>query len=629
MGILFLAALGIILANAQSDIALADMYYEEAQELYGQGYCKNASSLVERAYNLYSKHSNQPGMDNCNELDGQIDKCLRDQGYNKYQEASKKLRDDEYDQAKAFAWEAKELFSLIPDETWVSKCDELIQQVEKKIDENLQFRADALYEEALDFYQKEDYLTALEKAGQAKELYAEIPDEEEAQKADTLIENIKINMDQVKAKANLFYTYAEEWNIKAQISPTFQNFNLALDYAENASRLYSLVNDTSGYSSSQALITFLKDELAKNEERLKEEAKGRYNQAELDYLDGRRYSHEEKYELALEMFDNASEHSKYAHATYSGLYKWSKTTKDFVEREERKAYYLKKINECEQQLKRINSEIGDIDDRKKAEGLYKLAQEFKIKAKYENASEAVKEAKLIFEELGDWSDVSKCVTLIRDIDQALEVQAEADGLYEQGNASYRVANFANATVEMERAREIYGSINKEDAVELCDAFLEKITEGNASKIKANNFLADAWDFHARGTFTKSNDYAERAREIYQDINFSEGITNSKELISKNDEQLKGVKGREELQRNVIIAIIALVIILIIGRWRWDKKKKEEVVRKRLELDKRRKEALKREKDEAKLRKEEARTEELKAEREKVMKALEEEKRKNA
>lgn len=615
-------------ASAQSDIALADILYEEAQKLYEQGNCKNASEKVERAYNLYSKHNNIPGMNKCNDLDGQIDTCLRNQGYNKYQEAGKRLRNQEYDAAKAFALEAKELFSLIPDEEWVSKCEERIQVIGKEIDKYLESMGDDYYGEAMDFYGKSDYLTALEKAKTAKEFYSKIPSSEGVQKCETLIENINIDMKQTKEKANLYYTYAEEWYTKAQTNPTFKNFNTAMGYAENASRLYSLVNDTAGYASAQDLLNFLKEELARNEERLNNEAKSYYNTAEQEYLEGRRYFHEEEYSLAYQLFNNASSHSKYAKATYTELYEWSKDLIDPQQRKRKKDFYSQKIRECQEQLKKINSEKNTIEKRKRAESLYKEAHSLKGKALYENASSAVREAQRIFEEIEDWSGVSKCVTLTRDINHALQIKAEADTFYTNATQNYHQANFENATYYVKKAQEIYQSINKDSSVKKCDSLLEKIKKGNESKSRANEFFENAQQLHQRGTFTKSNEYAQRAQEIYQRINYSKGVSQCQELISENEKELGKVKKKEELFRNIIISIIVVVVILLAVRWWWEKKKREELKKKREELDKRRREALKRKKEEAEKRKKEARMKKIREEREKVKEALKEEKKKN-
>lgn len=334
------------------------------------------------------------------------------------------------------------------------------------------------------------------------------------------------------------YTIAEEYYLKTRKNPTLENFNLAREYAENASKLYALANDTIGVSTCQDLINRIKEETY-TPKSLPETAEEWYNKAELNYLQGRRFIYEGEYELAYEFFKNASNYSKYAKADYVTLLNWSKDLTDGKQREEKVKFYSKKVEECEEQLEKINHEIDTIEKRRRAEELYKEATKLYGEGKclYENASRLLNEAKEIFEEIGNWREVSKSNALIQSINLALEKKVLADSLYENATKSFQIADFKSATFYAEKAKEIYFELNCGYKVELCDSLLEKIEEGNESKAHADEFYDSALKLYDRGTFAKSNEYAGEAKEIYQQINHSEGISKCEELIEKNDEKL--------------------------------------------------------------------------------------------
>jgi tetratricopeptide (TPR) repeat protein len=612
---------------ATSDIALADMYYEEAQKLYDSGECKNASEYIERALNLYMKYNNQPGIEKCNELIVKINKCLRDQGYNFYLQALQYFNQGDYENAKIFAERAKSLYVLVPYIEGIANCDELIQNAKRKIEELIKEQGERLYENARAYYAKKDYPNAKISANRAKEKFLEISYADGISRCEALLKNIDIDIVQTNERANVYYTEAEKWRMKADIEPKFKNFNLAKEYAENASKLYSLVNNTEGYAKCLTLISVIQNKLAENEERLNNEAKNHYDKAELSYLEARRFFYEEKYDLTYALLNNASTHSIAARSIYTELLKWARELKSAKKREEKVQYYQKKIRECKKQGKKIEKFKKEIEERREAERLYQYATKLYNDAFYDNASATINETKKIFEKVGDWVGVSKCNTLILKINQALEIKAQADKFYENASSKYRVAKFDEAISDLMEARRIYQGINRKQDIEKCDSLLENITKGNKSKNRAEQFYQKALDFHERGTFPKSNDYAKDARKIFEKINFSEGVQRCDELIAKNDELLEEEGKKHELYKNIIFAAVVISTFAIILRWWLEKRKKVELRRRALEAERRRREEERRRREEKERRKEEARLRELREERERLKAELEKEKSK--
>ncbi|MEM2918237.1 MAG: hypothetical protein QXY62_01910 [Candidatus Altiarchaeota archaeon] len=622
----------LVFVNAISDVELADMYYGEAKKQYDAANCINASIFAERAYNLYVKVGNFQKGNEVNEFRSiKVDKCLRDQGYIYYQKALEYYTQGgygNYNLAKQYAEKAKEYYSylLFPGDL-IEKCDELIKNAENKIKENKKEQADGIYNEAYKLYkQRKDLFYALNKANEAKEIYSLINDMQGVEKCNALISNIQVDIAQIDENANVYYTTAQEWYTKATLNPTFKNFNTALEYAKNASELYSLVNNTAGYANCIALINNIQNALSKNEERLKKEAESYYNKAELLYLSGRSKYNEGNYVLAEEMFKNATSASKTAKQIYTELYNWADSLRG-KERIEKIEYYKKKIYECNKQLEMIENEAKIIDKKTLAENLYSDANKFYDLSFYENASIAVNKSREIFVSINDWVGVSKCEALIRKINTALEILANANSAYEKAYSKYKIAEFNAAVSELEKAVEIYRQINRQQDIEKSNLLFKKIQEGNNSKNEADRKYKEALKKYEEGSFTVSKSYAIEANNTYKKINFVEGIEKCNELIKKNDEKRKEIEEREKLQRNILVAIVAIIFISVIIFWQREKWKKAELRKKALEAEEKRKEEERRKAEEERLKKEIEHLKQLQAERDRLKAVLEEEKKK--
>lgn len=113
---------------------------------------------------------------------------------------------------------------------------------------------------------------------------------------------------------------------------------------------------------------------------------------------------------------------------------------------------------------------------------------------------------------------------------------EADSLYEKAEF-FSVTNFSLSKEYAVKAIEIYKEINDSVGMKKSESLLLEL---NKKIYESKKFLADSLyvksiSFLAHEDYSKAKEYAESAKKIYQEINFSEGIESSDKQILKINE----------------------------------------------------------------------------------------------
>jgi len=95
-----------------------------------------------------------------------------------------------YQKAKELAEIARELYAELDDSAGVSKCESLLERIDKGVNKNKGIEAQSIYNRAVMKYTMNDYLPARELAERARQLYMEINDPAGIKLCSSLIEKI-------------------------------------------------------------------------------------------------------------------------------------------------------------------------------------------------------------------------------------------------------------------------------------------------------------------------------------------------------------------------------------------------------------------------------------------------------
>jgi len=427
MRLKFISILALILiigsVNALSDRDLADTYYQKALEEFNKTNCRNASQLAEFALNYYGKIHNEEGKDKTLELIMQINSCLRSQGYIYYYRAFEFFNEGDYENAAILVTKARDLYSLIPYQDGVDRCDELLARIDEGYKVARSEYADGIYYQAEDFFVSEDYLNAKEYAEDALAIYEEVKDSEGAYRCTKFLKRVDDKITDIEEMANIEYGMAQE----LYSTRDFINYERAIGYAEEARGLYLKIGDQEGAAKAQSLMYVLFEEITEYEEELNKEAVESYKEARTYYLIG-------EYENAISEINKAI-------TIYDRFRELARKT-SIIHKE---TFYESKLSECGRLLTKINAEKEKEKIKDEAESYYDVAYNFFSSACFRDASDNVEEAYGVFKSIGYSAGMSKCIVLREKINENLEKMDEASSYYKSSEGYYRAADYGNAS----------------------------------------------------------------------------------------------------------------------------------------------------------------------------------------
>ncbi len=615
VGILFLIFATVVFALTEGEKReLADLYYGNALIEYNSTNCKNASEYANKALILYSELSNDAGIQKSNELILKINKCLRDAGYTYYSQALEFFNAEDYANAKTYAEKAKELYSYIPEPDEIVKCEKLISDANQKIIEDRKNQADGAYKKATDLYfsKPPDYINSRTFAQSALSIYWEINDSDGILKSEALLDKILKGMGEIKENADITYTTANEYYKEARLRLSFDNYKNALEHAKKARDMYSMINNTDGFSKALDLIDLIEKDVKENEDLLKQQADKYYDKAQTYFL--------------YDDFENASIYIENAKNGYSQLYQMvEKMIEDQDLRESKKKLYEGLIAKSNEFIDRINKTRRDREIMVQAESFYDDAERFFNYAEYENASVAIQKAKDIFSSINNYAGVSKSDTLILKINKKSDLMNEAGTYYKKSQDYYLIADFDNATLYLNKSKEIYTNIGRSKDVEMTDSFMKNITVGIGKRAEADIYYKNAVAYYNNNNYENSLIEIKKAKKIYSEINYAAGISNADSVILNNERRVKEIGQSQSTYRTILVlAIIAVVLIITVG-WILEKRRRTERERKKKEEQRLKEERDKMENIRQEREREEKRIRELELERQRLKDILEKEK----
>lgn len=613
----------IINANAISDQDLADTYYQTAGEAYDAGDCANASKLAGRALTLYTKISDEAGSAKTLDLIGEINTCLKMNGDSYYRKAVDNFNKKYYTKCVTWARKAEEQYSLIPEPSGVSKCVDLIADAEKELNKIKIGEADKIYETAMRLFDSEDMINAEAKAKEALEIYTETDYTNGIKDCDALLSAIDAWITQTILEAEVKYGNANEYFKKAVKSRKFDDYNKAMEYAKEAKTLFNKAGDKDGYVMSRDLLSFINADIVALEDEFNEEAASHYAEGIREYLYG---LGDKENSVRRQHLNNAKSEIEPAKSIYTQLYNWADSLKDSSVREEKKERYKAEIRNCDAKLEDIKQKLKDMRIQEDAEEFYLNANAFFIRGECETAKESVDNASPLFTEIGDYAGISKCNTLMSQINGCLKILENADNSYNEADACLNKMDFNNASSYLKTARDKYDEVNYEEGVKKCESLKKKITAVNEKKKTADKLLDEADMDYSQRKYEDSMEKAKGAKAIYVEIKYEAGTSDADSLIEENEKAIAEAHQRAQLIAIVTVGVILGAILLTILIW-WTRKTREEKIKEERKEEERERleEELRRKKEEAR-RREEERIRELEAERKKLKAMVEDEKK---
>jgi hypothetical protein len=610
-------------ANAISDRKLADDNYKQAKEAYTAGNCVNASELAGRALTLYTKVNYDEGRLKTLSLIGKINTCLMENGDSHYQKALTKFNEKYYLKCITWARWAETRYSLIPYPLGVSKCVELIADAEKEINETKIGDANKLYETARDFYDSEDIPHARVKAKEALEMYTGIDYPEGINDCNALLSEIDDWITKKTLEAETKYEYANDHYKKAVKNKGFLGYNTALEYAKEAKTLFDKLGDMEGYRKSRDFINIINSDVEDLEDDFNAEADSHYDEGVKEFLYGMGATEKN---TRKKHFNKAKSEIEQARPIYTLLYDWAVSLGDLSMKETKKKLYRDKIRKCDDKLEDIKEKLRVMRIHEEAERLYLEANTFFTGGYCRNATGSVGNASSLFKEIGDYSGISRCDTLMGQINECLAKLDSADKYYAEADTYLREMDFENANSSLQKARAKYDEINYRLGVKKCALLNAEIVEVVEKKKAADELLSEANMFYGQKDYVRSNESAWKARVICEGIGYERGLSAVDSLIGRNGEAMDEIRRRNQLITMIAIGVLLAAILIIIAFW-WIRRTREEGVKdERMEWERKRLEDELIRKNEGVEEKEDGRLRELEAERKKLETMVEDEKR---
>ena len=600
---------------------VADAFYLEAEKAYNRTEFVNASQAANMALRYYMDGGYMDGVMKTNDLIGKIDEGLKKFGDNFYQQGLKYYNNKDYDKAIDNTQKARDYYAAIekssPD---VQNCDLLISQANAGKGEDNIKRADTVYTNALKLFDSGDYKNARQMASEALVVYNQSNYQEGVRNCNALIMEIDKKTQGIQAAGDVNDLKANEAYRRLNENKNFEDYKEVMTYAQEAKKLYAQIGYGPGYNHSIELINGANQIMYGVEAAFKLKADAKFNEGRNAYLLGRG-SPEEKDKRNY--FQNASNAYNAAKDIYLQLKNWATDIQEW----DKQKFYANLVGQCDGKVAEIQTEIDNINLGKKAEELYMDGYTFFTKGDCINASTPATDAKTLFTRVSDISGVFKTDTLLYQINDCKLKIAEAETYLKNVSKYYSIADYGNATSELEKATKIYEKIKNQDGINRCTALKQKISDSISAKKNADQLLAQAQIDYEKRKFEDSRQGAEKAKKTYTEINYVSGIGNATALIKNNNDLEK--KLNEQAQINMLIttgAIVIAIVVVVIGTWirrmQRSKKENDRLVSENRTLE----EAQKRKREEERLM-DEAKLKELDDERKKLKEMIAEEMRK--
>lgn len=538
----------------------ANGYYEAANTYYKDHLYKNALRDVHLARGIYSDLGKAWGLPRCDALIAAIEIDITpglaaayyyDIASDFYLQGLDTTEDyyavELYEYTKVFGRLAIGKYEGLGDEYGSKKSNDIVFRAGKEITTRMTYQrllADGYYEKAYNSYVSEKYADTLSNAEQAYTLYQKIGNENDIIRGERLLSDIHSKIDGIKRNADTTYLNAKKKHSDGE-------FRIALEYAETTLNLYKLISDREGISKANILISDLRRILEMETEEMLRQAD--------------RYKKIAKEELVHMNYENASDYIKRASEIYREFY-----DKAYKERRERdRKYWQGILSESDRLHRQILDEWGEDQAKSSGNRYYDRAQAFFIAKQYKEALNYARKSEIIYLDIQFWVGVERAEALIRTINERVGQENMADGNLTMALNLCTGADFANAKNYLRMSKQIYDILLGLNRTAEINEVAVCITEGEKKKEQAKEYFNKAYDYYQMGDYRGAKNDAEKAMDIYVDINYSLGLNETQGLYSKADKEVKEMNRR---LRNTILSIGAVILVVAIVIVKYMKKK---------------------------------------------------------
>lgn len=541
------------------EISEADVYFVSAQRYLGLEDHKNALRSAQLARMIYENLSNMNAVGKCDtlikEISTGITQSMKADDYygiaeDFFFEAEKDPAIETYEKTIYFANLAKKEYLDIGDRESIQRSEDIIIRAQSEINEYFsseRLKAYTYYNLGRAQFIEERYLTAISFIENASAIYSLIEDAEGMERCRTITNNIHEKIEEVKINAQAVCDTAMELYNDGNMSEE----DGAEFYASKCKSLYKSVNYGLGVLRADDLLTLIHQFTEHSIDRRKKEAARLFKDAEEAFV--------------RKQYANATESVKQTREIYAGLY--YQTDPD---EEDTRKYYSDFLGECDRLYARISNEWGGDRKLDQAEQFFTQAQKYYIDQFFDESLTYAKRAKNLFEDLQNYVGVSKTNSLIKSIAERVSRELMGDGNLSQGYGFLTVADFENALVRADRAKKIYETLIGSDKNLLADELLAKINVSIAKKEEASGFYNYAYEQFNSGNFVSAEEAATSAHNLYNEINHSIGIAESKNLLDQASDKVSEEKAKK---RTLILIVVIVIIVLAIMILNYSKKKK--------------------------------------------------------
>jgi hypothetical protein len=547
-----------LLASATSDLE-ADVFYKSAEGYMKDGDYENALSSVYRAKDIYQENTNTWGVQRCEKLINQMASLL----------TPTQLADKYYSIAGTYflqtsndpvaiqrsidmATLAKGIYATVGGSTGESgklKCEDLIRRARDKIStltNNCIRGGDELFEKSQNSFFLGYYVEAKNFALNASERYSNCPYTPGVDKTANLLSSINAKIDDIRVQAKASYDKAVQYYTQS----TPDSNKRCIEFAAASQDLYNQIKDTEGYSSAIALASRCRGGISAFEEEKRREAQ--------DYLD------EAKRLYLIPDCINSTDRANKAKSIYQEFRNKAGEEEKDLQGDERV-----KTNLYNSYLNDVNSLLSKIADTCQAEQMLKTAEDFYRKSQeyylQNNLNEALayaNNARNIFAKFKNYVGISKCDTILGQINSRVSQRGEANAYLKNAEGYYNVANFEEAAIEANKAKVIYSLVYDKDNIAKVDEFLVTVKDGVAKLNQANKNYGTAQNLMDQGNYKDALPQALEAKKLYLAINYTIGVSESDRIIVNSQEQIDAAS-KEFTNQAIIFGVLFILSAVLI------------------------------------------------------------------
>jgi hypothetical protein len=540
----------------------ADVFYKTAQDNMKSGQYENAIMNAYRAREGYESDGNIWGVQKADTFIGQVEALLQpaqlaDMYYNIAGNYFISYSDNREIMQKVIemATKARDIYARLGGDTGTGgklKCESLIQRAMKVRDDQMNIcirKGDEFKQKASDTLYMEQYLTAKAYAVNASETYLQCPYQPGVDTAASILSSVnnKINDMQMQARASY------EKAVQFYALNTKEGCEQCIQFSGASQELYKKIGDSAGYSTATILATRCTQCKSSNED---EELK----QASMYFEEGKQLS-------IIPDCINATDRAQKAKAIYEKFWNIAQTEEAKLSKNDqiKMNLYNAYLNDVYALMSTITETCNIETMLGVANDYYKQAQDYYLQNNLQEALTYANNAKGLCSQYKNYVCISKCDTLIEQINFRLLQQEEAKNYMKASMDRYNVAELDDALINANRARVVFNGILDRDNVKKADDLIDliknattKLTEGQRQYSIARNAL-EVKDYD------KALPAAKAANENFILVNYSTGIMESDRIIKESEEKI-GIANSESLRNKLFFGTLFVVLGIIIYKY---------------------------------------------------------------